>query len=156
MQKMKNRYPNSGYPYPTRLSGYLPVVLNPYPTWIRSFSIRVLPVSVSNIKISEPVSEKQIFTLSISGIQHIYSNRFHLLRLGLLHAMQEGVSSILFQSPPLITLWLCNNEYYYYSITVVLKASNQRSVRTGSDICIMIINNNIVLPPFLFISHWIV
>jgi hypothetical protein len=39
-------------------SGVYRVVLAPYPTRIRSFNIRVLPVSVPNIKIPEFVSEK--------------------------------------------------------------------------------------------------
>jgi hypothetical protein len=43
------------------------VVLVPYPTRIRSYSIRVLPVSVPNIKITESVSEKRVFALSLSG-----------------------------------------------------------------------------------------
>jgi hypothetical protein len=38
--------------------GIYRVVLVPYPTRIRSYSIRILPVSVSNIKIPESVSEK--------------------------------------------------------------------------------------------------
>jgi hypothetical protein len=53
------------------------VVLAPYPTRIRSFSIRVLPVSVPNIKIPESVSEKQVFALSVSGTRRVYPTRFH-------------------------------------------------------------------------------
>lgn len=47
----KKEKPNSGYLYPTR---------------IRSCTIRVLPASVSNTKISESISKKQIFVISVS------------------------------------------------------------------------------------------
>jgi hypothetical protein len=53
------------------------VVLVPYLTRIRSYSIWVLPVSISNIKISESVSEKRVFALFVSGTWLVYPTRFH-------------------------------------------------------------------------------
>jgi hypothetical protein len=57
--------------------GIYRVVLIPYPTRIRSYSIRVLPVSVPNIKIPESVSEKLgICTICIrypTGIADLFS-----------------------------------------------------------------------------------
>jgi hypothetical protein len=52
------------------------VVLAPYPTRIRSYSIRVLPVSVPNIKLPEPVSEKQVLALPVSGTRRVYPTCF--------------------------------------------------------------------------------
>jgi hypothetical protein len=47
-------------------SGIYRVVLAPYRTQIRNYSIRILPISVPNIKIPESVSEKtDIYTISI-------------------------------------------------------------------------------------------
>jgi hypothetical protein len=57
--------------------GIYRVVIAPYPIRIRSFSIRVLPVSVPNIKIPESVSEKTgictIRTWYPTGISDPYS-----------------------------------------------------------------------------------
>ena len=57
--------------------GIYRVVLVPYPTQIRSYSIRVLPVSIPNIKIPESVSEKTgICTTRIrypTGIPDLFS-----------------------------------------------------------------------------------
>jgi hypothetical protein len=52
-----------------KYSGIYRVVLTPYPTQIRSFNIRVLPVSIPNIKIPESVS--------VSGTRRVYPTRFH-------------------------------------------------------------------------------
>jgi hypothetical protein len=56
--------------------GIYRVFLVPYTTRIRSYSIRVLPVSVPNIKIPESVSEKRVFVLSVSGTRRVYPTRF--------------------------------------------------------------------------------
>jgi hypothetical protein len=56
--------------------GIFRVVLAPYPTQIRSYSIRVLPVSVLNIKLSESVSEKRVLALPVSGTRRVYLTRF--------------------------------------------------------------------------------
>jgi hypothetical protein len=54
------------------------VVLDPYSTRIRSCSfLRVLPVSIPNIKILEFVSKKRVFALSVSGTRWVYPTRFH-------------------------------------------------------------------------------
>jgi hypothetical protein len=60
----------------TRILGIFRVVLAPYPTRIRSYSIRVLPVSVPNIKLPEPVSEKWVLALPVSGTRQVYPTRF--------------------------------------------------------------------------------
>jgi hypothetical protein len=58
MQKKKKRVPVS--------DPNIRVVLVPYPAWIKSYSTRVLPVFVPNIKIPESVSEKTgIYTIRI-------------------------------------------------------------------------------------------
>jgi hypothetical protein len=57
--------------------GIYRVVLAPYPTRIRSCSIRVLPVYVPNIKIPESVSKKRVFVLFVSGTRRVYPTRFH-------------------------------------------------------------------------------
>jgi hypothetical protein len=50
--------------------GIFRVVLAPYPTRIQSYSIRVLPVSVPNIKLPESVSEKRVLALPVSVGDH--------------------------------------------------------------------------------------
>jgi hypothetical protein len=55
MQKRENCYPNSGTRIRPEYPGIYRVVLASYPTLIRSYSIRVLPVSVPNIKLPESV-----------------------------------------------------------------------------------------------------
>jgi hypothetical protein len=52
------------------------VVLAPYPTRIRSYSIRVLPVFVPNIKLPESVSEKRVLALPVFGTRRVYPTRF--------------------------------------------------------------------------------
>jgi hypothetical protein len=52
------------------------VVLASYPTQIRSYSIRVLPVSVLNIKLPESISEKQVLALPVSVTRRVYPTRF--------------------------------------------------------------------------------
>jgi hypothetical protein len=56
--------------------GIFRVVLAPYPTRIRSYSIRVLPLSVPNIKLPKSVSEKRVLTLLVSGTRRVYPTRF--------------------------------------------------------------------------------
>jgi hypothetical protein len=73
MEAMKKRVPE----FRPNYLGIYRVVLAPYPTRIQSFSIRVLPVSVPNIKIPESVSEKRVFVLSVSGTRRVYPTRFH-------------------------------------------------------------------------------
>jgi hypothetical protein len=72
MQKKKKRVPEFRPEY----SGIYRVVLALYPTRIWSCTIRVLPVSVPNIKISVSV-KKRVFALSVSGTQRVYPTRFH-------------------------------------------------------------------------------
>jgi hypothetical protein len=57
MQKKKKRVPEFRVPISDT---NIRVVLVPYPNRIRSYSIRVLPVTIPNIKITEFVSEKTI------------------------------------------------------------------------------------------------
>jgi hypothetical protein len=72
MQKKKKRIPEYSCIYR--------VVLAPYPTRIRSCTIQVLPVSVSNIKIVESVSEKtNIYTIHIQ-YRRVYPICFHPYR----------------------------------------------------------------------------
>jgi hypothetical protein len=59
MQKKKKRVPEfRGTRIRPEYQGIYRVVLVSYPTRIRSYSVRVLPVYVTNIKIRESVSEK--------------------------------------------------------------------------------------------------
>jgi hypothetical protein len=57
-RKRKNGFQIPGTRIRPEYTSIYRVVLVPYPTRIRSYSIRVLPVSVPNIKIIESVSEK--------------------------------------------------------------------------------------------------
>jgi hypothetical protein len=56
--------------------GIFRVVLTPYLTRIRSYSIRVLPVSVPNIKLPKSVSKKRVLALLVSGTRRVYLTRF--------------------------------------------------------------------------------
>jgi hypothetical protein len=75
MQEKKKRVP--GTRIRPKYPGIFRVVLDPYPTQIRSYSIRVLPVSVPNIKLPESISEKRVFALPVSGTRQVYPTRFH-------------------------------------------------------------------------------
>jgi hypothetical protein len=73
--------------------GIFRVVLAPYLTRIRSYSIRVLPVSVLNIKLPESVSEKRVLALPVSSTRRVYPTRFTLTPAGrssLIHYQSSG------------------------------------------------------------------
>jgi hypothetical protein len=57
--------------------GIYRVVLAPYPTRIRSCTIRVLTVSVPNIKILNLYPKKWVFALFVSGTRWVYPTHFH-------------------------------------------------------------------------------
>jgi hypothetical protein len=78
MQKKKKRVPNSGYPYPTRISGYLPgsigSVSDPnsnlhYP------GITRIRLEYKNTCIR--IRKKRVFALSVSSTRQVYLTRFH-------------------------------------------------------------------------------
>jgi hypothetical protein len=77
MQKKKKGTRIPGTRIRPEYPGIYRVVLAPYLIRIQSCSIRILLVSVPNIKIPESVSEKWIFTLSVSGTRWVYPTRFH-------------------------------------------------------------------------------
>jgi hypothetical protein len=74
MQKKKKRVSKFWVPeYP----GIYRVVLAPYLTQIRSCTIRVLPVSVPNIKIPVPYPKNGSKSVPVSGIRFGYAAGFH-------------------------------------------------------------------------------
>jgi hypothetical protein len=69
--------------------GIFQVVLAPYPTRIRSYSIWVLPVSIPNIKLLESVSEKRVLALLVSGTRPV-SPLTPAGRSSLVHCQSSG------------------------------------------------------------------
>jgi hypothetical protein len=78
MQKRKNGYPNSGYPYPTRISGYLPgstrSVSDPNPKLYYPGITRIRPEYKNNcIRIRKIFPNQYPYPVPISGTLPVFT-----------------------------------------------------------------------------------
>jgi hypothetical protein len=93
MQKRKNEYPNSGYPYPTRISGYLPgstrSVSDPNPKLYYPGITHIRPeYKNTRICIRKMVPNQYPYLVPVSGTVPVFTptlggcSRHHFERLG--------------------------------------------------------------------------